>query len=91
MIPTEEITSTEYRTARSRWLEFWGTPPIQPFHNYLGISHEWQFPARQFTPKWFSMSIKAPAAKKIRMLNSPHWRTLLEIYKIKKYPVKRKP
>lgn len=74
----EEITSSEYFHAKHRWDEFWrGQVPRSrhptDFGFFTGITRV------RYSPS--IMMVCRSSARKVKMLNSPHYHTILMAYK----------
>lgn len=79
--PTVEVLSNEYMIALLRWNHFWCDTNghiHQPFSSYLGMHAK---PLYSQNPTIYML--RQSAARKIRMLNQAHWKTLLIAYKMK--------
>lgn len=73
----EEITSSEYFHALHRWQDFWHNQDVHMRHPtnfgfFLGITR------MQWSP---NMMVSRSAARKVKMLNSPHYQAILMAYK----------
>lgn len=78
----EQVSSDDFFKARYRWNLFWfqqnrGYPPLHwmDFEYFLGAKR---------MPYGSTMLIRRSAARKIRLLVSDHYKTVLLIYKARK-------
>ena len=78
----EALTIDEAQIAFRRWKEFHGPEHDRNTYDecikYLEIYDGSAYSAMNGT-----YTVPANVARKVRLLNSPHWRTILEAYKIK--------
>ena len=78
MTDNTNLTLDETVVAELRWKEFWHTIDVGPLYwKYLEIP-----PNKSYAMVSYGLYlVPANVARKIRLLNSPHWRTILEAYK----------
>lgn len=79
------VTMTELKVAAARWYEHHGLKSISTWH-YLKYLGEEEQAKKVKTAIWYrrdknELEVSDEAARKIRALNGPHWKTLLAMHK----------
>lgn len=74
------VPEDEYYKAENRWFNFWKPqkPEIDDFHKFLKLP-------RNYWGDVGHLVMSPAAARKIALLNSPHYHALLMAYKIKEH------
>lgn len=80
------VTWNEACRARERYVEFFGEPNIAPTNgwlDWLGLEQR-SYPAAATLGQERAYELPSQAVQRIKMLNSPHWKTLVKALEAQK-------